>query len=144
MKIVVASDEKTHLTDRVIKYLKMKGHKLILVGDLVKKNGHWVAIGKEAAEKVAKGQVDLGVLFCWSGTGICMAANRLNSVRAALCWDAETARLARKWDNANVICMSLRSTSEEEAKEMLNAFFSTKFDEENLNEAYKLDSLSRE
>ncbi|OGD94938.1 hypothetical protein A3F02_02815 [Candidatus Curtissbacteria bacterium RIFCSPHIGHO2_12_FULL_38_9b] len=59
-------------------------------------------------------------------------------------WDAETAKLARKWNNANVICMSLRSTSEEEAEKMINAFFSTKFDEEDLNEAHKLDSLFRE
>jgi len=141
MKLVVASDEKTHLTDSVVEYLKKKGHKLILLGDLVKKNGRWVEIGKEAAEKVANGKSDQGVIFCWSGTGICMAANRIKGIRAALCWDAETARLARKWDNANVICMSLRSTSEQEAREMLNAFFSTKFDEENLNEMHKLDSI---
>ena len=139
MKIVVASDEKTNLTDSVIKYLREKWHKIILLGDLVRKNGRWVQIGKEAAQKVASNQADQGILFCFSGTGICMAANRFKGARAALCWDAETAKLARKWDNANILCMSLRYTSEEIVKEILNAWFSTGFDEESLNEAHKLD-----
>ena len=141
MKLVVASDEKTHLTDFVVEHLKNKGHKLILLGDLVKKDGKWVEIGKKAAEKVAKGEVDRGILFCWSGTGICMAANKIKGVRAALCWDTETARLARKWDNANILCMSLRYTSEELAKEILDAWFSAEFDEEGLNEVHKLEDL---
>ncbi|MBI2012567.1 RpiB/LacA/LacB family sugar-phosphate isomerase [Candidatus Curtissbacteria bacterium] len=95
-----------------------------------------VEIGKEASKKVLNGEVDQGVLFCRSGTGICMAANKINGIRATLCWDAETARLARKWDDANVICISLRATSEKMAREILEAWFSTKFDEEGLNEAH--------
>lgn len=141
MKMLVASDEKTNLTDTVIDYLKEKGHKLVLLGHLVNKNKKWkwVDIGKEAAQKVFNGKVNEGILFCWSGTGICMAANRFKGVRAALCWDAQTAKLARKWDNANVLCISLRYTSEEVAKEILDAWFSTEFDEEDLNEVRKLD-----
>ena len=141
MKLVVASDERTNLTDFVIVYLKKKGHKLIFLGDLLKKNGKWAEIGKEAAEIVASKKVDQGIVFCWSGTGICMAANKVKGIRAALCWDGETARLARKWDDANVLCMSLRSTSEQVAKETIDVWFSTNFDEEGLNEAHKLDRL---
>lgn len=139
MKLVVASDEKTFLTETVISYLKQKGHQITLVGDLVEKNGRWVEIGREAAKKVVTGEVNQGILFCWSGTGISMAANKVKGARAALCWDAETARLARKWDDANILCMSLRSTSETVAKEILETWFSTKFDEEGLGEAHKLD-----
>lgn len=139
MKLIVASDEKTHLTDSVVKCLQAKGHELLLLGDLVDKNGKWVEIGKEAAQKVANKEVEQGILFCWSGTGVCMAANRFKGARAALCWDAETAKLARKWDDANILCMSLRYTSEEVAKEILDAWFASKFDEEGLNEAHKLD-----
>ncbi len=141
MKLVVASDEKTNLTDFVINYLKNKKNNLVLLGDLVDKNKKWkwVDIGKEAAQKVVDGEVDQGILFCWSGTGICMAANRLKGARAALCWNAEIAKLARKWDNANILCMSLRYTSEKVAKEILDTWFSAKFDEEDLKEAYKLD-----
>lgn len=139
MKLIVASDEKTNLSQSVSQYLKEKDHQVILMGDLVRENGKWAEIGKEAALKVAKGEADQAILFCWSGTGICMAANRIKGARAALCWDAETARLARKWDDANILCMSLRYTSENLAEEILDAWFSTKFDEEGLNEVHKLD-----
>src|SRR5581483_5045003 len=107
MKIMVASDERTHLTDFTVNYLKHKGHEIVLEGDLVKKDGKWVEIGKRAGEMVAKKKVDQGILFCWSGTGICMAANKIKGVRAALCWSPEIAKLARKWDDANVLCMAL-------------------------------------
>ena len=140
MKLVVASDEKTHLTDIVVHYLKEKGHELIHRGALVEKNEKWAEIGKEAANVVAEGKAIQGVLFCWSGTGICIAANKSKGIKAALCWDAETARLARKWDDANIICLSLRYTSEHLAKEILDAWFSTGFDEEGLNEAHKINS----
>lgn len=143
MKLVVATDEKTHLTNSVVSYLKRKGYELTLLGDLIdkKKRWKWVDIGVEAAKKVVKRKVDYGILFCWSGTGICMAANKVKGARAVLCWDAETARLARKWDDANILCMSLRATSETVAKEIIDAFLSTEFDEENLNQAHKLDKL---
>lgn len=139
MKLIVASDEKTHLTDVVVRLLQKK-HEVILLGALrEKENDRWAEIGKEAGRRVANGEADQGILFCWSGTGVCMAANRIKGARAALCWDAETAHLARKWDDANILCMSLRYTSHEVAKEILDAWFSTKFDEEGLNEAHKLD-----
>jgi len=143
MKLAVASDEKTHLTNRVVAFLKKKKHKLILLGDLVdrKKRWKWVNIGVEAAKKIVKGKADYGIIFCWSGTGISMAANKVKGARAALCWDAETASLARKWDDANILCMSLRTTSETVAKEIIEAFLSTEFDEEDLNQAHKLDDL---
>lgn len=141
MKLVVASDEKTILTNIVVDYLKSKGHELELLGDLVDENKKWkwVDIGKESAQKIVNRQAEQAILFCWSGTGICMAANRIKGARAALCWDAKTAKLARKWDNANILCMSLRFTSETVAKEILDVWFETKFDEEGLNEAHKLD-----
>ncbi|MBI2021439.1 RpiB/LacA/LacB family sugar-phosphate isomerase [Candidatus Daviesbacteria bacterium] len=139
MKLVVASDEKTYLTDEVIKYLRKKGHQTILIGALKEKNDHWVEIGQQSAKKILKGEAKQGILFCFSGTGIAMAANRFKGIRAALCWDAQTARLARKWDNANVLVLSLRFTSSDLAKEIIDAFFSTKFDEEGFNEAHKLD-----
>lgn len=139
MKLIIASDKKTNLTDAVVSHLKKNGHKLILAGDLVEHNGRWAEIGKAAAQRTVRGEADQAVIFCWSGTGICMAANKITGARAALCWDAETARLARKWNDANILCMSLRSTSEMVAKEIIDIWFSTAFDEEDLNEAHKLD-----
>lgn len=140
MKLVVASDERTRLTDFVVDYLKSKEHRLILLGALGESaSDKWVEIGKRAAFLVSEGKVERGILFCWSGTGICMAANRIKGARAALCWNAEIARLARKWDDANILCMALVSTKEEVAKEMIDTFISTQFNEEGLNEAHKLD-----
>ncbi len=140
MKIVVAADERTTLTDFVIDYLKLQGHQLILVGALGSPSSdRWVEIGKQAALMVAEGKVERGILFCSSGTGICMAANRIKGVRAALCWTKKIARLARKWDNANILCLALLSTKAEEAQEIIDAFLSAPFDEEGFNEVYKLD-----
>lgn len=141
MKIVIAFDEKTSLTDFVVNYLKGKNYNLVLLGDLSdkKKKWHWAEIGREAAEMVASGKVDQGIFFCWSGTGISMTANKVKGIRAALCWDSETAKLARKWNNANVLCMSLRFTSETVAKEIIDAWFTTDFDEEDLNQVCRLE-----
>lgn len=141
MKIVVASDEKTPLTDFVTEYLISKNHELVLLGDLKEKNGKWVDIGIEAAKMVADKKVDQGVIFCWSGTGITMAVNRVIGARAALCWTPEIAQLARKWDDANMLVMALVNTSNEIARDIMDTWFSTPFDEEGLNEAGKLDRV---
>jgi ribose 5-phosphate isomerase B len=141
MKLVVASDEKTGLTDAVISYLEKQGHELTLLGHLVdeKKKWKWADIGKKAAKKVADGKVDYGILFCWSGTGICIAANKVKGARAALCWTPEIAQMARKWDDANILCMSLKGTDLKTAKAMLDEWFKTGFDEEGLDQAHKVD-----
>jgi ribose 5-phosphate isomerase B len=134
MKLVIATDEKTDLTDKAIAFLKEQGHDLMLLGHLIDENKkwQWADIGKEAAKKVASNEADFGVLFCWSGTGICIAANKINGARAALCWNKDIAELARKWDDANIICMSLKETKSDDAIEMLKTWFKTKFDEEDL------------
>lgn len=141
MRLVVASDEKTNLTDFIVQYLQKKGYELVLLGYLVNKNKKWkwAEIGREAAQKIVNGEVEQGILLCWSGGGICMAANRFKGVRAALCWEPGGAAAARKWDNANVLCLSYRYTTPDLAKEILDAWFATKFDEEGLNQAHKLD-----
>ena len=76
-------------------------------------------------EAVARGEAESGVLFCWTGTGASIAANKVPGVRAALCADARTAAGARQWNDANVLVMSLRLTSAEVAREMLEAWFAT-------------------
>jgi len=139
MKILVASDEKTNVTDAVLSYLKEKGHEVTAYGALNNDDKQWADIGKEAAEKVVNGGAENGIFFCWSGTGVCMAANKVKGARAALCWDEETAKLARKWNDANILCMSLRYVSETVAKEIIDGWLLANFDEEGLNEAHKLD-----
>lgn len=125
MKIAVGSDMKTHLTDVVVDELKKMGHEVEVFGALLKTPAMWSRVAVEVAEKVSTGEYDQAVLFCWTGTGISLAANKVPGIRAALCHDAETSRGARKWNDANVLAMSLRAVSEQVAKEILEAWFST-------------------
>ena len=124
MKIAVASDEKTHLTDFVVSDLQERGHEVILLGPLAGENLPWTLASEKLAETVAKQEADEGVLFCYTGTGASMAANKVPGIRAALCGDAQTARGARWWNDANVLVMSLRATSPDVAKEILDAWYS--------------------
>ena len=125
MKIVFGSDEKNGLTDAVADDLRKRGHELILVGPPAGDNEQWAEVGRKVGETVARREADSGVLFCWTGTGASIAANKVPNVRAALCTDKETAVGARKWNDANVLVMSLRLTSPTVAGEMLDAWFST-------------------
>ncbi len=127
MRIAVGSDEKTHLTDVVVEELKRIGHEVELFGALGQGGILWPDVAQAVAESVARGRSDQGVLFCWTGTGVSIAANKVPRIRAALCHDAQTASGARKWNDANVLVMSLRATPEVVAKEVLEAWFTTTF-----------------
>ena len=124
MKLAVGSDERTVLTDFVVEELNKRGHQVALFGPLKGELLGWPDVGEKVALEVSNGRAEQGVLFCWTGTGVSIAANKVPGVRAALCWDAETAKGARLWDDANVLAMSLRSTSTAVAKEILDAWFS--------------------
>lgn len=123
MKIAIASDEKTHLTDFVVEDLKARGHEVIPLGPLAGDSLPWTLASERLAVTVAEGHADEGVLFCYTGTGASIAANKVPGIRAALCADAQTARGARWWNDANVLVMSLRATSTEVAKEILEAWY---------------------
>jgi ribose 5-phosphate isomerase B len=123
MKIAIGSDERTHLTDALITDLEARGHILHRFGPLADEAEYWPVVARQVAEAVASGAADEGILCCWTGTGVSLAANKVPGIRAALCDDAETARGARLWNDANVLCLSLRRTSEIIAKEILDAWF---------------------
>ncbi len=123
MKIAIGSDERTHLTAALIADLEARGHTLQRFGPLVDQTELWPVVARQVAEAVASGAADEGILCCWTGTGVSLAANKVPGIRAALCDDAETARGARLWNDANVLCLSLRRTSEIIAKEILDAWF---------------------
>ena len=126
--IAVGSDESTQLTHAVIAELGRRGYALTLHGALSKGDARWPVVAREVAEAVAGGAASQGVLFCWTGTGVSIAANKVHGVRAALCADAETARGARMWNDANVLCLSLRNTAPAVAKEILDAWLATGVD----------------
>ena len=112
-----------HVARVVVEDLRKRGHEVEIFGALVETPALWSKVAIEVAEKVADGAFDQAVLFCWTGTGISLAANKVPGIRAALCQDAETARGARMWNDANILAMSLRVMSEVIAKEILDAWF---------------------
>jgi len=145
LKISVGSDEKTDLTDFVVEELKRRGHPITLSGPLKGEATGWPDVGQKIGMEGSSGRADQRIVFCWTGTGVTIATNKVPGVRAALCWDAETAKGARMWDDANVLALSLRSTSTAVAKEILDAWFSstaikTGADAELIQRAKKLDS----
>jgi ribose 5-phosphate isomerase B len=125
VRIALGSDERTALTDAVAEDLRGRGHEVVLVGPPGGDDLGWAEVGRRVGELVAKGATDSAVLCCWTGTGASIAANKVPGVRAALCTDSETARGARRWNDANVLVLSLRLVSPPVASEMLDAWFST-------------------
>ena len=126
MKIAVAADERTGVADAVVAELRKRGHEPIAHGALNEdERDDWAWASEAAARDVAEGRADQGIVCCWTGTGASIAANKVRGVRAALCGDAATAQGARKWNDANVLALSLRTTSEAVLAEILDAWFAT-------------------
>src|SRR2546428_9909458 len=124
MRVSVASDERTGLAEVVVDELRRRGHDPVLHGALADgERDDWAWASEEAARDVAEGRAEQGIVCCWTGTGASIAANKVDGVRAALCVDAPTAEGARRWNDANVLALSLRSTSEAELAEILDAWF---------------------
>ena len=128
MRVVLGSDERTALTDAVQADIEARGAEVVLIGPPAGEDQEWAEVGRRVGERVAGGDADTGVLFCWTGTGASIAANKVGGVRAALCTDSATAEGARRWNDANVLVMSLRLTSPQLAHEMLDAWFATELD----------------
>ena len=124
MKIAVAADERTGVADAVVEEVRRRGHEPLLHGALTDaERDDWAWASEAAARDVADGRAAQGIVCCWTGTGAPIAANKVPGVRAALCIDAATADGARRWNDANVLALSLRSTSDAELAEILDAWF---------------------
>jgi ribose 5-phosphate isomerase B len=136
MRIAVAADERTGVAEAVAAQLRDRGHEPILHGALADdERDDWAWASEAAARDVAEGRADQGIVCCWTGTGASIAANKVPGVRAALCGDAETADGARKWNDANVLALSLRTTSEALLGEILDAWFAGKPSPDEADEA---------
>jgi ribose 5-phosphate isomerase B len=126
MKVAVASDMDTPLAHAVVEELRKRGHDPILHGALEPgERNDWAWACELAAMDVSEGRAEQGIVCCWTGTGASIAANKVAGIRAALCGDAETAHGARAWNDANVLALSLRSTSEAVLGEILDRWFET-------------------
>jgi ribose 5-phosphate isomerase B len=124
VRVAFGTDDDAPLAAAVMAHLAEAGHAV----EVVAAGPPWPTVGRRVGEAVATGRADRGVVCCWTGTGVSMAANKVPGVRAALCVDAETARGARRWNDANVVALSLRLTSRPVAEEIIDAFFVTEPD----------------
>jgi ribose 5-phosphate isomerase B len=124
MMVALCSDELYPVHARVEHELVQRGHQIVKFAALATgRDTPWALAAEAAARAVVSGACSEGIFFCWSGTGMCMAANKVPGIRAALCTDPGTVRAARKWNHANVLCLSNRLLSEDLSKEMLEAWF---------------------
>jgi ribose 5-phosphate isomerase B len=126
MRISIAADELTGVAAELAGELERRGHETVAHGAL--RDGErddWAWAAEAAARDVADGRAEQAIVCCWTGTGASIAANKVASVRAALCLDAQSAAGARRWNDANTLALSLRSTSRAELGEILDAWFAT-------------------
>jgi len=120
----VAADERAGVAEAVVTELRRRGHEPLTHGALSDtERDDWAWASEAAARDVAEGRAEQAIVCCWTGTGASIAANKVSGVRAALCADAATAAGARRWNDANALALSLRSTSEAELGEILDAWF---------------------
>lgn len=135
MRIAFGTDEQTAVTDAVESWLREHGHEVLVPAD---RGGPWPDVGTAVGRAVADGDADRGVVCCWTGTGVSIAANKVPGVRAALCTDRGTAEGARRWNDANVLAFGLRLTTDTVAAELLEAFLDTDPDPDEQAEIDKL------
>ncbi len=135
MRVSVAADERVGIAEQLIVSLRERGHEVVAHGALagedsgegsgVDEREDWAWASEAAARDVAGGHAEQAIVCCWTGTGASIAANKVRGVRAALCVDAASAAGARRWNDANVLALSLRSTSQAELAEILDAWFAS-------------------
>jgi ribose 5-phosphate isomerase B len=124
MRIAVAADELTGVAQELVDELRRRGHEPVAHGAFnAEERPDWAWASERAARDVSEGRAEQAVVACWTGTGASIAANKVPGIRAALCADAQTAEGARRWNDANVLALSLRLTSEAALDEILDAWF---------------------
>src|SRR5882672_123823 len=127
MRIALGADDSTRVVDAIDDFLRDAGHEVTRYGKAAGEPEAWGETARRVAEAVASGRSEQGIVCCWTGTGVSIVANKVPGVRAALCVDAETARGARKWNDANVLALSLRLLTETLAEEIVDAWLATSY-----------------
>ncbi|MFN2568589.1 MAG: RpiB/LacA/LacB family sugar-phosphate isomerase [Candidatus Dormibacteria bacterium] len=139
-RIAVGSDIRHETADAVVRHLEAVGITVVSLGAVGGSDTPWPEVAELVARLVAVRSVDQGVVCCWTGTGVSMAANKVTGIRAALCTDIDTAMGARRWNDANVLALSLARTDPAEARAILDAWLSV--DCSDADEAVNIERLS--
>jgi ribose 5-phosphate isomerase B len=136
MRFVAGADDEGEAFDAAVDELRQRGHDVEILD-----RDEWPDVAAKVAYAVAEGRAEQGLLFCWTGTGTAMAANKVGGVRAALAWEPWIAEGARRWNDANVLVMSLKRTTPETAREIVAAWLSVEEpDEDARGNIAKLDT----
>jgi ribose 5-phosphate isomerase B len=138
MRIAFAADDENPTTQAVQHYLTTAGHNVIHPAT---ETAAWPQIGAAVGHAVAAGQADLGIVMCWTGTGTAIAANKVPGIRAAQAWEPWIAEGARKWNDANVLSLSLKRLAPDVAVDITRAFLAV--DAPDPDEAENISSLER-
>jgi ribose 5-phosphate isomerase B len=139
VRIVVGADDEGEVAETVVEELRRRGHEVTLLD-----RDQWPDVARSVGETVSSGEADQGMLFCWTGTGTSMAANKVPGVRAALVWDPWIAEGARRWNDANVLVMSLKRTDPETARAIVDAWLAVEApDEDERENIARLAELDR-
>lgn len=129
MKIAIACDHAAvDQKNELIKYLESQGHQVTNFGTNTNDSVDYPDYAVKAAEDVASGNSEKGIIICGSGIGVSISANKVKGIRAALCYNEETAKLSRQHNNANIMCYGARFIDLETAKKMVDNFINTNFE----------------
>ena len=128
-KLSIASDHAGFkLKEKIKKNLKKKKITVVDFGPKTEDSVDYPDFAKKVARNVAAQKSKIGILVCGSGTGMAMSANKIKKVRAAVCYNAASARLSRMHNNANILALGSRLTNKQNAIKLVNLFLSTKFE----------------
>ncbi|MFC2145177.1 ribose 5-phosphate isomerase B [Actinomycetota bacterium] len=126
MKIVIGSDHAGfEHKKKISELIASLGHDIIDVGTYDEDSVDYPDYGEKGAREICCGQAELGVLVCGTGIGISMAANKVKGIRAAVCWNEETASLTRQHNDANILCIGARFIPVEDALNITKVFLDT-------------------
>jgi len=129
MKIAIGSDHVGFpLKQHIIQYLKEKGHVVTDLGTDGTERVDYPVYGKKVAKEVVSGAVDRGILICGTGVGISIAANKVHGIRAVVCSEPYSARLARQHNNANIVAFGGRVVGESIAEMIVDEFLETEYE----------------
>lgn len=128
-RIIVSSDHADiAMRQTIAKHVEALGHEVLDIGPTTSESTHYPKHGKAAAERVASGEFDLGVLLCGTGQGIMMAASKVKGIRCGVCSDTFSARMIRQHNNANMLSMGARVIGEGLALDIVDAFLNAEFE----------------
>ena len=144
MKIAFGCDHAGfEIKEKIINFVKSLGHEIIDCGTNSNQSCDYPDFAFKVAESVAKNIADKGILICGTGIGMSIAANKVKGIRAAVCWNKETAALISQHNNANIICAGARFASVDDICSWIKIFLETKFEERHLKRINKIIALEK-